>query len=93
MNQYNLFNCTWQEANIQAKKRNNNTYQIIAKRYNLSGNYRKFILQELHAAHFEVYLGKDSFQLSKTDTVGKKKKKKKKKDSKNPTVLLYLVSH
>lgn len=72
-------------------KRNNNTYQIIANRYNLSGNYRKFILQELHAAHFEVYLGKDSFQLSKTDTVGKKKKKKK--DCKNPTVLLYLVSH
>lgn len=53
-------------------KRNINTYQIVPKTLKQSGNYRKFILQVLHAAHFEVYLGKDSFQLSKTDT-GRKK--------------------
>lgn len=58
-------------------KRNNTVYQIIRNRYKLSGNYRKFILQELHAAHFEVYLGKDSFQLSKTDTRKKQGKKKR----------------
>lgn len=71
-------------------KRNINTHQIIPNTSKKSGNYRKFILQVLHAAHFEVCLGKYSFQLSKTDTEGKKRRKN---DSKITTVVLCLVSY
>lgn len=57
--------------------RNINIYQTIQNRLNVTGYYHKFILQELHAAHFEVYLGKNSFQLSKTDTEKEKIQQKK----------------
>lgn len=67
--------------------RNINIYQITQNRFNLTGYYRKFILQELHAAHFEVYLGKDSFQLSKTDA------EKKKTEQNNKTLMLYVASY